>query len=70
MPWPPAAFSRGMSVRTVFSSTMVFTATQSGSDSDEMVGRCSAGSWARIYWHTGESYSYDIKQSLALHGPM
>ena len=34
--------------RTVRSSMIVFTATHSGSLSDEIVGRCSAGSSARI----------------------
>ena len=46
MPWPPAAFSRGIRSRAVFSSRMVLTATQSGSLSDDTVGRCSAGSKA------------------------
>ena len=43
MPWPPAAFSLGIRSRTVRSSMIVFTATHSGSLSDEIVGRCSAG---------------------------
>ena len=48
MPWPPAAFSFGIRSRTVRSSMIVLTATHSGSLNDEIVGRCSAGSSARI----------------------
>ena len=44
IPRAPAAFSAGMIVRTVLSSRIVLTATQSGSDNDEMVGCWSAGS--------------------------
>ena len=49
MPCPPAAFTFGIRSRTVRSSMMVFTATHSSSLSDEIVGRCSAGSSARIF---------------------
>src|SRR5580700_5728860 len=47
IPWAPAAFRRGMIVRTTSSSMMVFTAVQSGSLSVEIVGFFSAGSAAR-----------------------
>ena len=49
MPCPPAAFSFGIRSRTVRSSMIVFTATHSSSLSDEIVGRCSAGSSASTF---------------------
>ncbi len=45
IPVAPASFSLGMIVRTIDSSRIVLRATQSGSDSDETVGFCNAGSW-------------------------
>src|SRR5882757_8305654 len=46
IPCAPAAFKRGMMVRTMFSSTIVFTAIHSGSLNVETVGFFSAGSAA------------------------
>src|SRR5579885_2594564 len=46
MPWAPASLRRGMIVRTVDSSRMVFTASQLPSLSGEMVGFFKAGSTA------------------------
>ena len=42
IPVAPMALSRGMIVRTMDSSRIVLTATQSGSDSEETVGSCRA----------------------------
>src|SRR5258708_25421578 len=44
IPCAPAAFKRGMMVRTMFSSTIVFTAIHAGSLSVDTVGFFSAGS--------------------------
>lgn len=43
MPFAPAAFNAGTADRTVLSSTIEFTAIQSGSERCDNVGVCSAG---------------------------
>src|SRR5262249_40799968 len=49
MPRPPAARSSGIIVRTSDSSTIVLRATQSGSERDETVGVCNAGSFDNTF---------------------
>ena len=58
MPCARAAFSRGISSRTVRSSMIVFTATQSSSLSGDTVGRCSAGSSVE---HARQIRAFDVQ---------